>query len=146
MPVKPIPDGYHTVTPYLVVPGVAKLIDFVKQALGAEEIHRMAKPDGTVMHAEVKIGNSRIMMGDASGAKSGSMPAVLYVYVPDCDAVYRRALQAGGTSISEPADQFYGDRHGGIMDPSGNQWWIATHKEDVSAEEMMKRAQAAKRS
>lgn len=146
MPAKPIPDGYHSVTPYLVVPGVAKLIDFLKQAFGAEVIHRMAKPDGTVMHAEVQIGDSRIMMGDASGAKSGSMPAVLYMYVPDCDAVYRRALQAGGTSISEPADQFYGDRHGGIMDPSGNQWWVATHKEDVSSEEMMKRAQAAKRS
>ena len=147
MPVKPIPDGYHSITPYLVVPGVAKLLDFLKQAFGAEPTHPpMTKPDGTVMHAEVQIGDSRIMMGDASGAKSGSMPAVLYLYVPDCDAVYRRALQAGGTSISEPADQFYGDRHGGIMDPSGNQWWVATRKEDVSSEEMMKRAQAAKRS
>jgi uncharacterized glyoxalase superfamily protein PhnB len=122
------------------------LLDFLKQAFGAELTHPpMTKPDGTVGHAEVKIGDSRIMMGDASGSKSGAMPAVLYLYVPDCDALYRRALQAGATSISEPADQFYGDRHGGIMDPSGNQWWIATHKEDVSHEEMVKRAQAVKR-
>jgi uncharacterized glyoxalase superfamily protein PhnB len=145
MAVKPIPDGYHSVTPYLVVPGMAKLIDFLKQAFGAEEIYRMAMPDGTVRHAEVQIGNSRIMMGDVSGSKSGAMPAVLYLYVPDCDSVYRRALQAGATSISEPADQFYGDRHGGVKDPCGNQWWIATHKEDISHEELTRRAQAAKR-
>jgi uncharacterized glyoxalase superfamily protein PhnB len=145
MPVKPIPDGYHSITPYLVVPGVAKLIDFLKLAFGAEEIYRMAMPDGTVRHAELQIGNSRIMMGDASGSKSGAMPAVLYMYVPDSDSVYRRALQAGATSISEPADQFYGDRHGGVKDPCGNQWYIATHKEDVSHEELMKRAMAARR-
>src|SRR5260370_33459261 len=101
MPVKPIPDGYHSVTPYLVVPGVAKLIDFLKQAFGAELTHPpMAKPDGTVMHAEVQIGNSRIMMGDASGSKSGAMPAGLYLYVPDMASCYRRALQARGTSSS----------------------------------------------
>jgi uncharacterized glyoxalase superfamily protein PhnB len=145
MPIKPVPDGYHTITPYLVVPGAAKVVDFVKKAFGAEIIHHMAKPDGTLMHAEIQIGDSRIMLGDASGAKSGAMPGVLYMYVPDCDAVYRKALQAGGTSISEPADQFYGDRHGGVMDSAGNQWWIATHKEDVSSEEMMKRAQAARK-
>ncbi len=146
MPVKPIPDGYHAITPYLVVPGVAKVLAFVKQAFGAEETHPpMTKPDGTIMHVEVKIGDSRIMMGDASGSKSGAMPAVLYLYVPDCDAVYRRALDAGATKISEPADQFYGDRHGGVMDSGGNQWWIATHKEDVSPEELLKRAQAQKK-
>jgi len=140
MAVKPIPDGYHSVTPYLIVQGVAKLIDFLKQAFDAKEIERMAGPDGTVMHAEVRIGDSVVMMGEARG-ESKPMPAALYLYVNDTDVTYRRALQAGATSLKEPADQFYGDRSGGVKDPAGNQWWIATRKEDVSPEELARRAE-----
>lgn len=141
MAVKPIPDGFHSVTPYLVVPGVAKLIDFMKQAFGAREIERMAMPDGTIMHAEVRIDDSIIMMGESS-AQHPAAPTHLYLYVKDADAVCRRALQAGASSVMEPADQFYGDRHGGVKDPSGNTWWIATHIEDVSREEIERRAKA----
>ncbi len=141
MAVKPIPEGFHTVTPYIVVEGVPKLIDFLKQAFEAKEINRHAQPDGTIMHAEVKIGDSIVMMGEARGEHK-PMPSMLYLYVKDADAVYKRAVQAGATSVMEPADQFYGDRSGGVKDLCGNQWWIATHKEDVSPEEMTKRAQA----
>jgi uncharacterized glyoxalase superfamily protein PhnB len=142
MAVKPIPEGYHTVTPYLIVKGVPTLIDFLKQAFDAKEIERHSQPDGSVMHAEVKIGDSILMMGEAAG-KWNPMPAGFYLYVTDTDAVYKRALQSGATSVMEPADQFYGDRNAGVKDPSGNQWWIATHKEDVSREELAKRAEAA---
>ena len=142
MSVKPIPEGYHSITPYLVVPGVAKLIDFLKQAFDAKEIHRMTTPDGMVMHAEVGIGDSRVMMGEAHGQWT-AMPAMLYLYVEDCDAVYKRALEAGATSVREPADQFYGDRQGGVKDPSGNQWFIGTHIEDVAPDEMERRAKAS---
>ena len=139
MTVQPIPEGYHTVTPYLIVSGVPQLIDFVKEAFGAEELVRMAQGDGTIGHAEVKIGTSRVMMGEASG-NFKPMPAMLHLYVEDTDAVYQSALQAGATSIMEPADQFYGDRMGAVQDAFGNQWWIATHVEDVPPEEIAKRA------
>lgn len=139
MTVKPIPKGYHTITPYLVVQGAAQFIDFLKQAFGAEEILRMAQPDGTIMHAEVKIGDSGVMLGEAGG-ENKPMPAMLHLYVEDMDGAYRRALQAGATSLREPADQFYGDRIGGVRDSFGNQWWLATHIEDVSADELAKRA------
>jgi PhnB protein len=139
MVVKPIPEGYHTIIPYLVVQGAAQLIDFLKQAFGAEEILRMARPDGTIMHAEIKIGDSRVMIGEAQGEFT-PMPAMLHLYVEDTDTVYRRALQAGATSLREPEGQFYGDRIGGVRDSFGNQWWIATHIEDVSTEEMARRA------
>jgi PhnB protein len=139
--VRPIPENYHTVTPYLVVPGLAKLIDFLKQAFGATEIGRFEQ-DGRIMHAEVKIGDSLVMMGEPHGDIE-ARPAVLHLYVEDVDATYRQALQAGGTSLREPADQFYGDRSGGVMDPSRNQWWISTHVEDVSPEEMRRRMQVA---
>ena len=146
MAAKPIPDGYHSVTPYLTVHGAAKVIEFLKQAFGAEISHQpLKRPDGTIMHAQVKIGDSMIMMGDPTGAKhewQKPMAAALYLYVPDCDKLYQSALRAGAKSLQEPADQFYGDRHGGVVDPWGNQWWIATHKEDVSPEEMARRAQA----
>ena len=140
MAVKPIPDGYHSVTPYLSVPGVAKLLDFLQQAFEAQELHRMPRPDGTIMHAEVMIGDSLVMMGEPMGS-SQPMFGSLYLYVHDVDAVYKRALQAGATSTSEPADQFYGDRSAGVKNPVGNQWWIATHKEDVPPEEITKRAE-----
>jgi PhnB protein len=141
MAVKPIPDGYHSVTPYLMVQGVAALIDFLKQAFGADEIFRMPRPDGAIMHAEVKIGDSMIMMGEAMGEHQ-PMPGSIYLYVNDADAVYQRALQAGATTMMEPGDQFWGDRQAGIKDPVGNFWWIATHQEDVSPEELAKRAEA----
>jgi PhnB protein len=143
MSVKPIPEGYHTVTPYLVVKGVSQLLDFLKQAFGAEEIHRSAMPDGTVMHAEIQIGNSRVMLGEAKGEHKPSQ-SMLYLYVEDTDAMYKRAMQAGGISIMEPTNQFYGDRNAGVKDHCDNQWWIATHVEDVSAEEMEKRMKTAK--
>ena len=142
MAVKPVPDGYHTVTPYLTVRGVPKLIDFLKQAFEAREIERMAQPDGTIRHAEVRIGNSVVMMSEAGGERE-PMPGAIYLYVNDTDALYTRALQAGATSLMEPADQFYGDRSAGVRDPSGNHWWIATHQEDVPPEELKRRAEAA---
>src|ERR1700733_10890660 len=141
MGVKKVPDGYHRVTPYIVCDGVAKVIDFITKAFDAKEISRMSRPDGKVMHAEVKIGDSPIMFGEpleASKARLGSV----YMYVEDTDAVYKRAIQAGAQSVMEPADQFYGDRNAGVIDQSGNYWWIATHIEDVSDEEIKKRAQA----
>ncbi len=142
MAVKPIPDGFHSVTPYLIVQGVAKLIDFLKQSFEAEEtMARTTRPDGTIMHAEVRIGDSIIMMGEPMG-KFQPMPGSIYLYVNDTDAVYKRALQAGATSMMEPADQFYGDRNAGVKGPTGNVWWIATHIEDVSPEELEKRAEA----
>lgn len=142
MAVKPIPDGYHSITPYLVVPGAMKLIDFLKQGLGATVAEPpMTRPDGAVMHAEVRIGDSIVMMGEPMGDMP-AMPATMYLYVPDVDAVYRKALAAGGTSVREPADMFYGDRHGGVKDPSGNVWWIATHIEDVPPDELKRRAAA----
>jgi PhnB protein len=141
--VNPVPEGYHTVIPYIVVPGVAKLIDFAKQAFGATEVHVSKLPDGSVMHAEIKIGDSIIMMGDG-GASFKTFLAMLHLYMEDVDAVYRRAIQAGGKSLREPTDQFYGDRSGAVEDSFGNQWWIATHIEDVTPEEMERRMKAAR--
>lgn len=143
MSTKPVPDGFHTVTPYLVVQGVARLLDFLKAAFNAVEIERHARPDGVVSHAQVRIGDSMIMVGDPTGATRDwqkPLSAALYLYVPDCDTMYRSALRAGATSLQEPTDMFYGDRHGGVVDSWGNQWWIATHKEDVSPEELRRRA------
>ena len=141
MAVKAIPDGFHSVTPSVLVEDGATFIDFGQQAFGAEQFERMENPDGTVRHAQVKIGDSFVMLGKPQGA---SMPASLYLYVPDCDAVYERALAAGATSIMEPADQFYGDRGAGVTDPCGNMWWIGTHIEDVSPEELARRAAASR--
>jgi PhnB protein len=139
--VKPIPEDYHTVTPYLVVEGADKLIDFMKQAFGAKETERMSMPAGSIGHAEVRIGDSVIMMGDARENMWKAMPTSIYLYVEDCDAVYKRALEAGATTLMEPKDQFYGDRSGGVRDPVGNYWFIATHKEDLTKQELDKRAQ-----
>ena len=141
MAVKSIPDGYHSVTPYLTVQGAAKLLDFLKQAFAAIELHRMTRPDGTVGHAEVRIGDSVVMLAEARDEWK-PMPGAMYLYVNDTDAAYQRALQAGATSLMEPADQFYGDRNAGVKDPVGNHWWIATHKEDVPPEELAKREEA----
>jgi PhnB protein len=140
--VKPIPEGFHTITPYIASQGTAKLMDFLKQAFGAAEIERHARPDGTIQHAQMKIGDSMLMMGDAQEPWTPA-PATFYMYLEEVDATYQRAMEAGGVSLGEPKDQFYGDRIGGVKDPSGNQWWLATHKEDVSPEEMARRAKAA---
>jgi PhnB protein len=142
MGVQPIPEGSHSVTPYLVVERAGNLIDFLKKAFDAKEIHHMTQPDGTIMHAEVRIGDSLVMLGDACGEHK-PMPCYLHLYVPDVDAVYQRALQAGAVSVREPADQFYGDRSAGVRDPAGNFWGIGTHKEDVAPDEIARRAQAA---
>jgi uncharacterized glyoxalase superfamily protein PhnB len=139
MSVKPIPEGFRTLTPYLVVTGVPRLIDFLKAAFGAREHYRSTRPDGVVMHASLEVGDSMLMMGEAQGTFP-PMPACLYVYVPDVDATYRQAVAAGGISLAEPANQFYGDRKAGVRDPSGNMWWLATHVEDVTEEEIARRA------
>ena len=142
MAVNPIPDGYRTVTPYLVVRGAAKTIEFAKKAFGAELIGEpMKRPDGTVMHAQIRIGDSLVMISDAT-AQQPPMPSMLYIYVPNVDAVYQRAVAAGGASLMEPMDMFYGDRSGGVKDPAGTQWFIGTHKEDVAPQELKKRAEA----
>ena len=142
--VDPIPQGYHSVTSYLVVDGAAQVLDFVKSVFGAEEKVRMDTPDGKVGHAEVLIGDSIVMIADAPTSDQGAhMPGVLHVYVDDADKTYRQAMEAGGTSLREPADQFYGDRMAGVKDPIGNHWWIATHVEDVPPEEMARRAREA---
>ncbi|MFQ6013315.1 MAG: VOC family protein [Thermoplasmata archaeon] len=141
MGVKPIPEGYHAVTPYLVVQGVAQLIDFMKTTFHAEEKERHSRPDGTVLHAEVRVGDSVVMMGEPT-ERTELQPAHLYMYVNDTDATYRRALEAGAESLREPGDQFYGDRTAGVKDTFGNVWWIATHVEDVPPEELRRRAEA----
>jgi PhnB protein len=141
--VKPVPEGHHTVSSYLVVPGVAKLIEFAKQAFGAKEVYLSKRPDGTVQHAEIKIGDSIVMMGEG-GPGGKHFPGMLHLYLEDVDAVYQRAIQAGAKSLREPADQPHGDRSGGVEDAFGNQWWISTHIEDVTSEEMEQRAKAAK--
>jgi len=143
MAISYIPEGSPTVTPYLAVKGVAALIDFLKAVFDAQEIDRIALPDGRIMNAAVTIGNSRLMMGDPGDRPPE--PAMLYVYVPDCDAVYAKAMAAGATSLMAPADMFYGDRSGAVQDASGNKWWIATRKEDVSHDEIVRRAVAARR-
>jgi PhnB protein len=138
----PIPAGYHTVTPYLAVPDAQNLIDFMVKVFDAKEREIIRKPDGQIRHAEFQIGDSIIMLGTTSSTY-GNATATLYVYVDDADARYQRALDAGATSISEPTNQFYGDRHAGVKDTNGISWWIATHIEDVAPEELARRAKRA---
>lgn len=133
-----IPEGYHTVTPYLVVDDIEKVIEFLEKGLGGQLKYGMPGPDGKVRHAEVLIGNSHIMLGQ-SHKESPSNESMLYLYVPDVDATFAKALAAGASEVMPVSDQFYGDRSGGLMGPCGNQYWIATHKEDVSEEEMARR-------
>jgi PhnB protein len=141
MATKPIPDGYHTATPYLTVDGAQKLVDFLKQAFGAKETFCMKGASEKIMHAEVLIGDSVIMISDAT-PQWKARSSMIYLYVEDVDAVYQRAVQAGATSIREPENQFYGDRSAGVTDPVGNYWGIATRVEDVSPEELAKRSEA----
>ena len=142
MPVAPIPEGYHSVTPYLMVRGVGRLIGFLKAAFDATEVvPAMKRSDGTIAHAEYRIRDSIVMMGEPMG-RFEPMPSTIHLYVSDADAVYERALRAGAASIMEPANQFYGDRSAGVRDSCGNIWWIATHTEDVGPQELAKRAEA----
>jgi PhnB protein len=150
MAVKPIPEGYHCVTASICAKGAAQAIDFYKKVFSATERMRMPHPDGRVGHAEIQIGDSAIMISDEfpeMGALSpqtvGGSPVSLYVYVADADETFKKAVAAGAKVKRPLADQFYGDRVGGIEDPFGHIWWIATHKEDVSMEELKKRAAAA---
>jgi uncharacterized glyoxalase superfamily protein PhnB len=147
--VKPIPDGYHTVTPHLAVRDAAKAIEFYAKAFGAEELFRMPGPGGVVMHAEVRIGDSIVMLGEEApqmGASSpqtiGGSPVSLLIYVKDVDASFARAGKAGCTVEMPPEDMFWGDRYGKLVDPFGHKWALATHKEDVSPEDMAKRMAA----
>jgi len=148
---KPIPDGYHSIQPYLHIRGAAKAIDFYKKAFGATERMCMTQPDGRIGHAELQFGDSVIMLADEfpekniySPAHLGGSAVSIMFYVEDCDAVYKQALAAGAKSLSEPADQFYGDRSAGVEDPFGFQWWLGTHVKDVSMEEMQQVMQTAK--
>jgi len=147
--VKPVPDKYHSITPYLIVKGADAAIDFYKQAFGAVELFRMPQPDGRIGHAELKIGDSVIMLADEYpemhivGPKTlGNSSVGILLYVDDADAVFGKALSLGA-SVNKPlTDQFYGDRSGTVVDPFGHKWTIATHKEDVSEEEMQRRMAA----
>lgn len=142
MAVQPIPPGYHTLTPYIVVPDGEATIRFLREAFDAREHHPPHRDHrGRIVHCELKIGDSVLMLGEAN-EQHGAQPCGFVVYVPDTDATYRRALQAGAVSLREPADQFYGDRTAGVKDSAGNQWWISTHIEDVSPEEIDRRAAA----
>jgi PhnB protein len=148
MTVQHVPDGYHTVTPYLVVRGAAEALAFYARAFGARERFRLAAPDGKVAHAELVIGDSTIMIADEVPERGhhgpehfGGSPVNLTVYVEDVDAVARQAVAAGAKELRPPKDQFYGDRTGGYQDPFGHLWTLATHKEDVSPEEMKRRAE-----
>ncbi len=149
--VNPIPEGYHTITPHLVIRNAGEAIEFYKEAFGAEEICRMPGPDGkTIMHAEIKIGNSMLMMADEmpqpGGHKSpqtlNGTTVNLCLYVEDCDKVFYRAVEAGASPIMPPADMFWGDRYGKVADPFGHEWAIATHKQDLTPEEIGKGAEA----
>jgi PhnB protein len=150
MPVKPIPDGYHTVTPYLIVKDAARAIEFYKNAFGATELMRMADPNGKVGHAEIRVGDSHVMLADEFPDKGfhgpqslGGSSVGLVLYVEDVDAVAARAVAAGAKVLQPVKDQFYGDRSGTFTDPFGHVWTISTHKEDLSPEEVRRRAEAA---
>jgi PhnB protein len=150
MATQPIPEGYHTVSPYLAVEDAARAIDFYARALGAKEVVRMDAPGGKIGHAELKIGDSRIMLSDPFPQSStrppkelGGTSASVFMYVEDVDAMVKQAVDAGATVTMEVADQFWGDRFGTITDPFGHVWSIATHVEDVPPEEMAERAKNA---
>lgn len=153
--VNPIPSGYHTATPYLTVDDCARAIDFYKRAFSAQEIMRMEGPPGKIGHAEIKIGDSAIMLADEMPGGTNRAPkslggttAGIFLYVSDVDASYKKAVDAGAKGFMQPADMFWGDRFGTVVDPFGHAWSMATHKEDVAPEEMRKRMQQemAKRS
>jgi len=148
--VKPIPEGYHSVTPYLIIKGAAEAIEYYKKSFGATELFRMPTPDGKIGHAELKIGDSPIMLSDehpdlghVCPQTLGGTPVGIMIYVDDVDTIYKRAISGGGQEIRPLQDQFYGDRSGTLKDPFGHMWTVATHVEDVAPEEMQKRMAAA---
>jgi PhnB protein len=148
--VKPIPEGYHSVTPYLIIKGAAQALEFYKQAFGATELFRM-EHNGQIGHAEIKIGDSPIMLADEqpemkylSPQTLGGTPVSIMIYVDDVDTTYKQAIDAGGVEVKAIQDQFYGDRSGTLTDPFGHVWTVATHTEDVSPEEIEKRLAAFK--
>ena len=134
-----IPNGFHSVTPYLTVADAAALMAFLKKAFAAEEILVMRRPDGSIGHAQVRVGDSMIEMAQAA-EQWKPMPAALHLYVVDTDSTYKHAIAAGGGSIYEPADMFYGERSAGVVDPAGNHWYIATHTEELTPDELRRRA------
>ncbi len=138
MSVRAQPDGYHTITPFFTVKDADRFIDFIGAAFGAETTEMMRTPDGRIGHAEARIGDSPIMIADGA-----TMPSAMYLYLPDVNAVYAKALRAGAASEQEPQDQFWGDRQAAVKDAWGNMWFLATHVEDVSPEELQRRAAAA---
>jgi PhnB protein len=150
MGVKPIPEGYHTLQVYLAVEDASKAIDFYKEAFGAEETIRMPGPDGSVAHAELQIGDSKLMLSDPfpqsnvrPPSERGGPTASIFMYVDDVDATFEQAQRAGATVVSELEDMFWGDRFGTVADPFGQVWAMATHKEDLSEEEIAERSKAA---
>lgn len=149
MAVAPVPPGYHTVTPYLIVRGAAQAIEFYKQAFGAEEVMRLPMPDGSIAHAEIKIGDSHVMLGEENPAWGNKSPTTLggtggglMIYLPDVDAAFARAVAAGAAVTKPVEDQFYGDRSGSVTDPFGHVWTLSTHVEDVAPEEIQRRMDA----
>jgi PhnB protein len=149
MAVKAVPDGFHTLTPYLICKGGGDAIAFYEKALGAKELFRMPGPGGSVMHAELQVGSSRLMLADENpeqGSQSpktlGGSPVVTFIYSEDVDGAFNRAVSAGATVKMPPTDMFWGDRLAAVVDPFGHEWQMATHKEDVSAEDMQKRMAA----
>ena len=149
MAAKAIPEGYHTATPYLIIKGAAQAIEFYKKVFGATEVMRFPMADGRVGHAEIKIGDSFLMMADefpemgyVSPKTLGGTPVSIMLYVDDADATFDRAVSAGAHAEQKMEDKFYGDRSGTVMDPFGHRWTISTHKEDISMEEMQRRAGA----
>ena len=140
---KPIPDGYHTVTPYLMIKSAERFIAFMAAVFGARVTEQLLRADGKPGHTELQVGDSLVMLSESS-AERPPTPIMLHVYVEDVDAAFDRAVKAGGKVVAAPANQFYGDRSGGVIEPSGNTIWMATHIEDVPAEELQRRARAAK--
>jgi PhnB protein len=146
--VKARPDGYHTLTPHITVKGAAQAIEYYKKAFGAQELYRMPGPDGKIMHAELRIGDSPFMlcdefpqMGSLSPATVGNTSSGIHIYVEDCDAVYNKAVTEGAKALMPPSDMFWGDRYGKLQDPFGHQWSVATHKEDLTPEQIRQRGE-----
>jgi uncharacterized glyoxalase superfamily protein PhnB len=142
MPVKPIPDGYPAVIPYLMVRDAARFIEFLSTVFAARVTEQLKRPDGKIGHTEVRVGDSMIMLSEAADGYPAT-PVMLHFYVEDVDAVFDRAVRAGGTVVAKPEKQFYGDRSGGVKEPCGNTIWIATHVEDVAPDELHRRAAQA---
>ncbi len=150
--IKPIPDGYHAVTPYIVLRNATEAITFYTKAFGAEEVYRMPSPDGRLMHAEIRIGDSKVMLSDEFPEMQGPCKSPqslngtsgsLMIYTKDTDAAFKRAIEAGATEVSAPEDMFWGDRFARVKDPFGHDWQFATHQEEVSPEEIAERAKTA---